>query len=79
MSRIRRASAQTDASQIMNEGSTYRGVIKNYARDVVLSCYDLRLGTSEEATIRHTKEKVAALTENFGWLAVSLFFYGDDD
>ena len=48
MSRIRRASVQTDAYQIMKEGSTYRGVIKNYARDVVLSCYDLRLGTSEE-------------------------------
>ena len=63
--------------QIMNEGATYRGVVKNYARDIVVMAYGLHLNVSDEdaapsleVQAQYVRERVAALTTDCAWLMV---------
>ena len=62
----------------MNEGATYRGVIKNYAREIVVTAYGLHLNVADadaapslEVQAQHVRERVVTLTKDFAWLMVS--------
>ena len=62
----------------MNEGSSYRGVIKNYAREIVVTAYGLHLSVpdadaapSSEVQAQYARERVATLTRDCAWLMVS--------
>ena len=65
--------------QIMNEGATYRGVIKNYAREIVVMAYGLHLNVADadaapspEVQAQYVRERVAALTKDSVWLMVRI-------
>ena len=67
--------------QITNEGPTYRGVVKNYAREIVVAGYGLHLTVpdtdatpSNEVQAQHVRERVATLVRNYAWLTVSPAF-----
>ena len=55
----------------MNEGATFRGVIKNNAREAALTHYGLLAGnsTASEQAIQ-TRERVKDLVGNWEWLKV---------